>query len=162
MKMTSRALVWILLPLVLVSLLVEVRMARNRLRADRLVRQVETLTMVALQSGRVPRTVTAANLRLLREAEELVPYEISIPIAKGSQYLIMGRPEEALKAYSEALERESRPEIYLNMGRAYRLAGQEQAAQGSFVLAVRLSPRLRKEIPSDIRKKVVARARNSV
>ncbi len=98
MTLSHRKLAWILLPLVLAALVVETQTARHRLRAGRILRQVESLTTRAVQSGRVPRTLTAANLRLLREAEELVPYEPSIAIARGSQYLLMGRPEEALEA----------------------------------------------------------------
>lgn len=159
MLIPHRKLAWILIPVFLLVLIVEVQTARDRLRADRILRQVESLTISAVQSGRVSRTVTAANLRLLREAEMLVPYEISIPIARGSQYLLMKRPEEALEAYSAALELEVRPEIYLNMGRAHRQAGDDDAAVHAYVQAVRLSPRLRKEVPAELRRKVNDRLR---
>lgn len=154
MRIAHRKLLFVLLPLVLVALLAEIHMARRQLRAERILRQVESMTMTAVGSGRMPRTLTASNLRLLREAEELAPFEVSIPIARGSQFLLMNRPEEALSAYSAALELEARPEIYLNLGRAHRLNGDDESALQAFAQAVRLSPRLRSEVPADIRKKV--------
>ncbi len=39
------------------------------------------------------------------------------------------------------------------------MVGAEEAAEDAYVLALKLSPRLRGEVPEDIRKKVVTRAR---
>jgi len=149
---------WVVLVAVLALLTLQVREASRRFRAGRMLRQVEILTLREAASGRVSPSVTAANFRLLRKAEELDPLLIGVPIARGSQYLFLRRPDEAIAAYEKALELEIRPEIHLNIGRAHLMAGREEAALGAFALAVRLAPGLRREVPEELRKEVVRRA----
>jgi Flp pilus assembly protein TadD len=90
----------------------------------------------------------AENLSWLDRAAQLDPLEIGIPIARGSQYLLLRRPDEAIAAYREAAALEPRPEIDLNLGRALWMRGDKDAARQAFRRAVRLNPALRAEVPT--------------
>lgn len=121
--------------------------ARDRLEAGRLLAQVEARTMAALQAKRAPSTMFAENLQWLDRAARLDPLEIGIPIARGSQFLLLRRPDEAIAAYREAAALEPRPEIDLNLGRALWMRGDKDAAREALERAVRLNPALRAEVP---------------
>ena len=120
---------------------------RHRLTASRLLAEVEALTLAAARSGQAPAGLLAANLAALRRAAPLDPVEVGIPIARGTQYLLLSRAEPAIQAYEEALALEPRAEGYLNLGRAQWLAGQTAEARQSFGLAVRLDPHLAGLVP---------------
>ena len=89
------------------------------------------------------------NIARLRQAGQLDPLEIGIPIARGSQYYLLRQPQAAVEAYEEALRLEPRPEIYLNLGRALDLAGRRDEASRAFFLASRMDPRLLPEVPPE-------------
>jgi tetratricopeptide (TPR) repeat protein len=140
-------LAWPVLVLLVLGLEGQTVRWHHRLKASRLLRQVEVLSMAAASAGQAPTQLMAGNLEALRQAAPLDPVEVGIPIARGTQYLFLARPEAALRAYEEALALEPRPEGYLNLGRAQWLAGRKDEARRSFELAVRLDPRLAREIP---------------
>jgi tetratricopeptide (TPR) repeat protein len=121
---------------------------RDRATASRLLAEVEALSLAAARSGQVPAAMIASNLQSLRRAAPLDPVEVGIPIARGSQYLLLSRAEPAIEAYREALDLEPRSEGYLNLGRAQWLAGQPDEARRSFSLAVRLDPHLTSLVPT--------------
>jgi len=123
--------------------------AAGRLRASRILLRVERTTIGFAASQSIPRAVLASNIRLLREAMPLDPLEVGLPVALGGQYLLLDRSEAAIAAYQVALELEQRPEIFLNLGRAYALAGDQAAARASFHDAVQLAPRLLAQVPSE-------------
>jgi tetratricopeptide (TPR) repeat protein len=100
-----------------------------------------------MASQRVSAELLLHNAARLALAERLAPASASIRLAKGSQYLLLGRTEPAIRAYLEALRLEPRPEIYLNLGRAQWQAGLQSAALGNFEIASRLDPSLYREIP---------------
>jgi tetratricopeptide (TPR) repeat protein len=137
--------------LLLLALLGQTVRWRHRLAASRLLRQVEVLSMAAASAGQAQPRLMAANLEMLRQAAPLDPSEVGIPIARGTQYLFLARPDAALRSYEEALALEPRPETYLNLGRAQWLADRREEARRSFALAVRLSPNLDQEIPRSAR-----------
>jgi O-antigen ligase len=141
-------LVWPVLALLVLGLAGQSVRWQQRRTASRLLRQVELLSMAAASRGQAPRQLLAGNLEALRRAAPLDPVEVGIPIARGTQYLFLNRPGEAIQAYEEALALEPRPEGYLNLGRAQWLAGRREEARRSFALAVRLDPRLADEIPA--------------
>jgi tetratricopeptide (TPR) repeat protein len=120
---------------------------RHRATASRLLRQVELISMAAASAGQAPPQLMLRNLEALRQAAPLNPAEVGIPIARGTQYLFLARPEAALRSYEEALALEPRPEGYLNLGRAQWLAGRREEARHSFELAARLDPSLASQIP---------------
>ncbi len=120
---------------------------RDRSEASRRLAEVEALSLEAARSGQVPAAMIASNLQSLRLAAQLDPVEVGIPIARGSQYLLLSRAEPAIEAYREALALEPRSEGYLNLGRAQWLAGRPDEARQSFGLAIRLDPHLAPLVP---------------
>jgi tetratricopeptide (TPR) repeat protein len=119
----------------------------DRSTASRLLAEVEALSMQAALSGQVPAPLIASNLQALRRAAPLDPVEVGIPIARGSQYLLLSRAAPAIEAYQESLDLEPRAEGYLDLGRAQWLAGQTDEARRSFGLAVRLDPHFASLVP---------------
>jgi Flp pilus assembly protein TadD len=144
-------LAWVLIALLALGLLAQTGRLRDRLQAGRMLRQVELLSMAALARNQLPRGLVAANLEMLRQAAELDPTQVGVPIARGTQYLLLGNGISASRAYREALELEPRPEVYLNLGRALALAGQTEEARRSVRTALRLDPRLETEVPPELR-----------
>lgn len=145
--MKGRALAALLAVALAAALAVQTRRVHDRLLASRLLRRVEVLTIATAGSGRLSPQLLAANLETLRRAAALDPAEVGIPIARGSQYLLLGRPGAAIEAYEQALALEPRPEIYLNLARAYRLAGDEARARQALALTRRLDPNLARAVP---------------
>ena len=149
--MKGKLLVWPVALALLVGLLWQTDRWRDRMTASRALRQVELLTMAALSSGRAPRGLIPANLEALRRAAALDPLEVGIPIARGSQHLLLRNHRAAIEAYEEAARLEPRPEIDLNLGRALLDAGRPEEARVHFQRAVRLSPHLASLVPEHLR-----------
>lgn len=145
--MSGRALAVILTVLFALAAAGQAVRWRDRMTASRLLAEVESLSLGAVRSGQVPAGMIAANLESLRRAAALDPVEVGIPIARGTQYLLLSRPEPAIQAYEEALALEPRSEGYLNLGRAQWLAGRTDEARESFATAVRLDPWLAPLVP---------------
>lgn len=141
-------LFWIAVPLLALALVAQTGRTRDRLQAGRMLRQVELYTMAALARREVPPGLIPANLQMLRRAEALDPTEVGIPIARGTQYLLLGNGSLAAHAYREALELQPRPEVYLNLGRALLEAGEPEEAGRQFEIAVRLDPYLASLVPA--------------
>lgn len=146
-----RKLTWIVLPLLALGLLAQTGRMRDRLLASRMLRQVELLSMAALSRGEMPRGLVPSNLELLRRAAALDRTEVGIPVARGTQYLLLGNGDQAASAYLAALDLEPRPEIHLNLGRALLMAGDREGARQEFRIALRLDPHLEPMIPVELR-----------
>ncbi len=129
----------------------QVQRSAERRLASRLLARVEAISLQLVAAGQAPRQILQRNLRDLRRAEELDPVESGIPLALGSQYLLLSRPQAAEQAYLDALAVEPRPEIYLNLGKAQMLAGQEAEARESFDKAVVLDWHFEEQIPLSMR-----------
>jgi tetratricopeptide (TPR) repeat protein len=121
----------------------------DRIRASRLLAQVESRTMAAIQARRAPSTLFAEHLAWLETARRLDPLEVGVPLARGTQFLLLRRPDEALAAYRDAAALEPRPEIDLNIGRALWMRGDRDGARRAFARAVQLNPLLRREVPPE-------------
>jgi len=143
-------LAWMVVALLVLVLLGQTVRLRDRLTAGRMLRQVELLSMAAIARNQLPRGLVAANLELLRRASTLDPTETGIPIARGTQYLLLSNGSSAAQAYREALALEPRPEIYLNLGRALAAGGQIEEAREQFRIAVRLDPNLAPLVPPEL------------
>ncbi len=139
---------WACLVLVVLALGWQTFRARDRLEASRLLAQVEARTRFAISARRAPSTLFAEHLAWLDVAARLDPLEVGIPVARGTQFLLLRRPAEALAAYRAAAALEPRPEIDLNIGRALSMQGSHADARAAFTRAVRLDPHLRAEIPA--------------
>jgi Flp pilus assembly protein TadD len=144
-------LVWVVVPLLVLALLFQTGRMRDRLLASRMLRQVELLSMAVLARGEMPRGLIPSNLELLRRASVLDRTEVGIPVARGTQYLLLRNGDSAAAAYREALTLEPRPEIHLNLGRALLMAGDREGARRELGLAMRLDPHLAPLVPPDLR-----------
>ena len=147
--MRGRTLGGILTVLLFLALAGQTVRWRDRLTASSLLANAEALTL-AVAAGQIPSRALADNLEALRRAAALDPVQVGIPIALGSQYLLMGRAEPAEEAYLEALRLEPKSEIYLDLGRAQWLAGRREEALRNFGLAVRLDPGLVRMLPTGV------------
>jgi len=142
---------WVLLAVLLAGLWHQTGRLASRLTAGLLLHRVELSTYEAVATGRLPVAVATSNLEDLERAARLDPIEVGIPLAHGSEYLLMRRPAEAIESYRRALAIEPRPEIYLNLGRAYALDGRLMEAQESFRTALRLDPSFFSQVPEGFR-----------
>lgn len=133
------------------------RHGTSRLRASHVLRAVEVRTVSALQGGPDAATIVIQNVAALRAIAELDPAEVGIPVALGSQYLLLGRYASAAAAYEQALRLEVRPETYLNLGRAMLGSQRRDDALDAFERAVLLSPRLERELSVEVRAEVAQR-----
>ncbi len=144
--MTGRRLVWVLCPLLGAALALELGRAGRQLRASRAAAVVKDVTIAASQRGRLSRQLLQHNLELLRVTEPLAPVEVALPIARGGLYLLLQRPQAAIRAYQEALEIEPRGEIYAHLGRAHLKLGDPVAAEEAFHKAMILDHTQRKRV----------------
>ncbi len=138
---------WLVVLVLAAAFLGQLRHTISRLGASRALHHVELRSKAALAAGRSSKILFAENLQILRRAAELDPLEVGVPIARGTQHLLLGSGEAAQEAYLDALRLEPRPEIYLNLGRAQLLARTPDAARKSFGTAVTLDPKLDEFIP---------------
>jgi len=149
--MSGRVLVWPLMLVLGLALLAQTVRWRDRSLASRTLRAVEVLTLEAFRQRRAD--VLSTNIDVLRRAERRDPLEIGIPIARGSQYYLLGQTQAAIDAYEEALRLEPRPETYLYLGRSLDRAGRAEEAGRAFRLALRIDPRLWPQVPPAYRGK---------
>lgn len=133
------------------ALIFQVDRTRDRLRAQRILKAVQVVSGQMAASGRIVPRVLWRHVRLLEEAEDLDPSEAALPLARGSQFLLLDRSEEAVEAYRQALALETRPEIHLNLGRAYERLGDDEAAREHFTSALALAPHLSRQVPRGYR-----------
>lgn len=133
------------------ALVYQLDRARDRLHAQTVLRTVQLVSSQMVASGRVVPRVLWHHVRVLEDAEVLEPSNVALPLARGSQYLLLGRFDEAAEVYEEALALEVRPEIHLNLGRAYARAGDAAKAREHFAAAVELAPHLRRQVPRELR-----------
>jgi tetratricopeptide (TPR) repeat protein len=136
----GRTLSGLLAGLLVLALVGQTVRWRDRLLGSRLLKSVELLTGAAIESRRAPAQFFADSLESLARAARLDPAEVGVPIARGNLYLLLSRPDPAIRAYQDSLALEPRPEGYYNLGRALWLAGRRTEAMRSFELALRLDP----------------------
>jgi len=154
---SRRTLFWVLLPLLLAALLLQGMRSRDHWKAARILRAVEAVTEAVVQTGRGNPGVFWRHVRLLQDAARLDPTDSAIPLAEGSQYRLLRRGDEAAEAYRRALALGPRPEIWLNLGAAQLLQEDPEAARESFLKAVKLDPRMRRQVPEPYRSELPPR-----
>jgi tetratricopeptide (TPR) repeat protein len=149
--MSGRVARVVALVLAVAALVWHTQRALDRLEAGRLLAQVEARTLAAIQARRVSSQLFAEHLAWLDRAASLDPLEVGVPIARGTQYLLLKRPHEAVAAYRAAAALEPRPEVDLNLGRALWMAGEQEAARSAFARAVAGNPLLLPQVPPEAR-----------
>jgi O-antigen ligase len=120
----------------------------ERREGSRLLHQAELIS-VAIEGGQVPIAMVFRNLEALRRAAELDPVEVGVPIARGTQYLLLPHPDTsaALAAFAAADRLEPRPATRILRGRALLAAGSVADAEREFALGLRLDPTLAPAVP---------------
>ncbi len=136
--MNGRRLFWILLPLLVLALVLQARHAERRWRASRTVKAVQFLAEQSSQGGPAAASRLHRGLALMRGIAPLDPVLVDIPVTRGGLYLLLKRPQAAIRAYQEALRLEPRGEVYANLGRAHLVDGEQQLARKAFRQAIRL------------------------
>ncbi len=144
--MTGRRLVWLLCPLLAAALVLELGRARRLHRASLTAAMVKDVTIAASRQGRLSPQLIQHNLELLRVNEPLAPTEVALPISRGGLYLLLDKPQAAVRAYRQALDIERRGEIFAHLGRAYLKLGDRKAAEDAFRMAIILDHTQRRRI----------------
>ena len=144
--MSGRRAVWVLLPLLALTLALQVPRALRRWQASRILAVVKTVTVEASRRGRLSRRLLECNIELLRQAESFTRADVALQIARGGQYLLLNRPQAAIRAFQKAGDLEPRGEIYAQLGRAYLKAGDRHAAAEAFELAILLDHNQRQHL----------------
>lgn len=145
--MSKRWAFWVAVPCLAAVLVLQTVRGVHRVEASQTLQTVEVRTLQVVELGRAPAQLLHANVVELERAARLDPGNVSVLIALGSQYLVMRAPAAAIEQYRRALRLEPRPEIYLNLGRAFLMQGDRGRARRNFDLARRLSPSLRSQVP---------------
>lgn len=149
--MSGRLMFWVVFACSLAALVGQSVRGAHRLSASQTVKAVEARTFEVVGLGRAPAGLLHANVVELERAARLDPSNVGVLIALGSQYLVMHVPDAAIETYRRALRLEPRPEIYLNIARAYLMEGNRAEARRNFRVALQLSPSFRKQIPRGLR-----------
>ncbi len=144
--MTGRRLAWVLVLFLAAARALEFGRAQRLWQGSKAAAVVKDVTIEANRLGRLSQRLLMHNLELLRVAEPLSPVEVALPIARGGQYLLLERPQAAIRAYQRALEIEPRGEIYVHLGRAYLKLGDREAAEEAFRTAMILDHTQRKRV----------------
>lgn len=96
------------------------------------------------------------NLELLASLRERCATDVRVPMLTGVNLELVGRPEDALASYTDALKIDQRPEIYEEMARLQLQLGQPDAAVSSYVAAARFNPRLMDHFfEEDVRRRIM-------
>ena len=127
--------------------------AEQRWRASFDLAQVEARTVQLSARGYLarrplPRQVVQVldqGVNVLRRAHERDPAEVGVPVAEGALYILLDRPQAAIRAYERALIIEPRPEVYAHLGRTRLRLGDGEGARLDFRRAVFLDHNLAKE-----------------
>jgi O-antigen ligase len=149
--MKGRTLAGLLGVVLAAALLAQSGRWHDRMLASRVLRQVEALSQAAVAYGQAPVRLMEDNLRKLDQAAPLDPVSVDLVNWRGTQYLFLAQPENAIRVYREALALEPRAEIYLNLGRAEWLFSRRDDARRSFATAIRLDWRLANQLPQGAR-----------
>lgn len=149
--MKGRTLSLLLMAALLFALGAQTVRWQRRMVASRVVQQVEMLSQAAVAYGQAPVRLMQDNLGKLDRVAAFDPVLVDLPLARGTQYLFLAQPEEALRWYRAAQELEPRPETYLNIGRALWLLGRQEEARSAFATAVRLDWTLASQLPEGAR-----------
>ncbi|MEM6796058.1 MAG: hypothetical protein AAF725_18930, partial [Acidobacteriota bacterium] len=114
--------------------------ARQLIGANRLLAASEATIFQAASrvEGSLPPALLRRNLEWLRQASQLDPAEVGVPLAEGGQYCLMQRYQAAERAYRRALKLEMRGEIYANIARCRLASGDREAALEAIDQAVLL------------------------
>ncbi|MEM8931055.1 MAG: O-antigen ligase family protein [Acidobacteriota bacterium] len=84
-----------------------------------------------------------AHLEVLDRLADDAPADVRVPMAVGGRFFMMARYDAAARAYREAAALETRAEVFLNLARSLRAAGDHEGAAEAARTVLRLAPRER-------------------
>jgi tetratricopeptide (TPR) repeat protein len=147
--MKGRTLSWILCAVLLVALAAQSLRLRDRLLASELVNEVELVAVSAATNNPAALPgLLPASLAALRRAGDADPLAVEVPLARGSLFFLLRRPQEAIDSYQRAAALELHAEILLHLGDALLAVGREDEARLRYRDALRLNPWLRALVPA--------------
>jgi len=102
-------------------------------------------TQRAVEAGDSPlaRDTLERTARAIRHC----PSNLNLRMIAAANLRQLGRPNDAIRLYEDALRYGRRPEIYLNIGQARLEAGMSGRAVDDFVRAVEFAPSMIEEVP---------------
>ena len=115
-----------------------------RYAAERLLYRTSSVVRAAVFAR--PREATSKTAVLVeaastaRDAARALPGDWRPLTIAGGALLLAGRPDQAIETYRAALALGERPEIVLNMGRAYASSGRIDSARAAYLRAAWISP----------------------
>src|SRR5262245_10107748 len=130
----------VLLVLILLALVPEY----GRYSAERLLYRTSSAIRSALfartreATGRTAMLVEAASQA--RGAAGALPGDWRPLTVAGAALRLGGQPDQAIETYREALRLGERPEVVLNLGRAYASSGRTDSARTAYLRAAWVSP----------------------
>ena len=80
------------------------------------------------------------NLEVLAKYETACDDDVDLYMEKAANERVLGRMQEAIASYENALEIDHRPEIYFNLGATQLQAGDRERGIENLVTAVRFHP----------------------
>jgi len=141
------------------ALVAQVLRARDLMRAQAILRNVEARSAELARAGSADSRLLRAHLLALEEAARLDRAEVGIPIARGNQFLLLGAYDSAIEAYRSAQRLERRPETHLNLAEALLRSGRRDEALAEIALVLRLDPILAERVPESLKEEIRARAK---
>lgn len=102
------------------------------------------------------------NLQLLAGLRTSCPTDVRVPMLGAANELLVGRPEDALRTYRDALRIDQRLEIYVAMAETQIRLGRIDEGVASYVTAARFDPsRVETIFSEEVRRRVEEQLRAS-
>lgn len=111
--------------------------------------QKSTTALLSMPAG--PRTASAVRegLARARHCLEVTPWDVEMHMILAVHYRLLGRLEEAARAYEEALRFDHRPELYFSLGMVELEMNRRAEAVTSFAKASAFDFKYTLAIPDD-------------
>jgi len=109
----------------------------NQIKKKQLLSTEYAFERAATPEGRIR---ARENLAMLLPCARASCRDVSLDMLIAANYRVLGQPQEAIRYYRDALRRDRRPEIYVNLATTEIAAGDRNAAREDFVQASLFSP----------------------
>ncbi|MEO8381359.1 MAG: hypothetical protein ABI779_16995 [Acidobacteriota bacterium] len=100
------------------------------------------------------------NIEALHELRAMCPMDVRVPMLLAANEEALGRLDDAVRSYRDALNTGPRPEIQAALGDALIQLGRTEEAVEQYVTAARFNPNMLELLPSEeVRRRVEERVR---
>jgi tetratricopeptide (TPR) repeat protein len=119
---------------------------------NRMVTDLTRRTALAYETGRDYARIDRArrNIQELHVLRDRCPTDVRSYMLIGGNQEILGRHDDAIRSYQQALTVERRPEIHAAIADALILTGRHDEAVANYVIAARFNPAIVQNIPSEV------------